>query len=78
MPYVGSVDQAHRGLRRRPPFLKVWVIYDGLPDSLDIPRINSYLAYLHRAMLDAGIDALPSISYIPQVDTEEYGTPWIG
>ena len=60
------------------PFLKVWVIYDGLPDSLDIDRLNSYLPYLHREMLDAGIQALASISYIPQADTEEYGTPWTG
>lgn len=60
------------------PYLDVWIIYDGLPDSLDIARLNSYGSYLYRTMLDAGIRALPSISYIPQCDAEEFGMPWIG
>ena len=60
------------------PFLDVWVIYDGLPDILDIDRLNSYGSYLYQAMLDAGIRAIPSISYIPQSDTDQLGTPWIG
>ena len=59
-------------------FLKVWVIYDGLPDILDIDRLNSYLSYLYQMMLDADIRAIPSISYIPQSDIEQLGTPWIG
>ena len=59
-------------------FLDVWVIYDGLPDILDIDRLNSYGSYLYQMMLDAGIRAIPSISYIPQSDAEQLGTPWIG
>ena len=60
------------------PFLDVWVIYDGLPDILDIDRLNSYGRYLYQMMLDADIRAIPSISYIPQSDIEQLGTPWIG
>ena len=60
------------------PFLDVWIIYDGLPDILDAGRLNSYGSYLYQMMLDANIRALPCISYIPQSDVEQLGTPWIG
>ena len=55
------------------PFLDVCIIYDGMPDNLDIPRLNSYDSFLYQALLDAGIRALPSISYIPQSDADEMG-----
>ena len=58
-------------------FLKVWVIYDGLPDILDIPMLNSYDSYLYQTLLDAGIRALPSISYLPQSDVDEVGKEWL-
>ena len=60
------------------PFLDVWIIYDGLPDILDIDRVNSYYSHLYQMMLDADIRALPCISYISQSDAEQLGTPWIG
>ena len=60
------------------PFLRVWVIYDGEPSSLDIPLLNSYDAYLMKELRAAGIYAITSISYIPQSDVDELGTPWIG
>ena len=28
------------------PFLYVWIIYDGMPVSLDIPVLNSYDSFL--------------------------------
>ncbi len=59
------------------PFLKVWVIYDGVPGDLNIARLNSYGSYLYRTLLDAGIRALPSISYIPESDVAELGQEWI-
>ena len=58
-------------------FLDVWVIYDGLPDSLDIGMINSYGSYLYQNLLDVGIRAIPSISYIPQSDVDELGQAWL-
>ena len=58
------------------PLLDVWVIYDGKPDILDIGRLNSYGSYLYRVMLDAGIRAIPCISYIPESDVDQLGTPW--
>lgn len=60
------------------PFLKVWVIYDGLPNILDIGRLNSYDPYLMKILREVGIYAITSISYIPQSDIDELGTPWIG
>ena len=60
------------------PFLKVWVVYDGEPNDLDIPMLNSYGPYLMEILRDAGIYAIPSVSYIPQSDIDELGTSWIG
>lgn len=58
-------------------FLDVWIIYDGMPDSLDIPMLISYGSYLYQTLLDAGIRALPSISYIPESDVAELGQEWL-
>ncbi len=58
-------------------FIDVWIIYDGMPDSLDIGMLNSYGSFLYRTLLDAGIRALPSISYIPQSDADEMGKAWL-
>ena len=60
------------------PYLRVWVIYDGLPSSLNIERLNSYDLYLMTFLRKIGIDALTSISYVPETDLDELGTPWIG
>lgn len=59
------------------PFLKVWIIYDGTPDVLDVGMLISYGSYLYQTLLDAGIRALPSISYIPQSDVDEMGQEWL-
>ncbi len=59
------------------PFLKVWVIYEGQPDILDIGRLNSYDPYLMNILRGVGIYAIPSISYIPQSDVDELGQEWI-
>ena len=59
------------------PFLKVWVIYDGKPDILDAGMLNSYDSFLYQTLIDAGIRALPSISYLPQSDVDEVGKEWL-
>ena len=59
------------------PFLKVWVIYDGMPGSLDAGMLNSYDSFLYQTLLNAGIRAIPSISYIPQSDADELGQEWL-
>ena len=48
------------------PFLDVWVIYDGEPRILD------------TALRNAGIHAIPSISYVPRSEADQLGAPWIG
>ena len=58
-------------------FLDVWIIYDGMPDILDASMLNSYDSYLYQTLLDAGIRALPSISYIPESDAAELGKEWL-
>ena len=58
-------------------FLNVWVIYGGEPANLDIGRLNSFNAFALQALKNAGIDAIPSISYIPEQEAERLGTPWI-
>ena len=88
---LGTLDEHHQGnfpwrqVWTKPdedfdgvPFVDVWVIYEGDPSILDIPRLNSYDARLHRALREAGIHALPSVSYIPEGDLDELGTPWTG
>ena len=88
---LGSLDDHHQGnlpwrqVWTKPtedfdgvPFVKVWVIYEGDPSVLDIPRINSYPVCLHQALREAGIHALPSISYVSQSDADQLGAPWTG
>ena len=58
------------------PFLDVWVIYTGQPRNLDTALLNSFDAYLMRALNNAGIHAIPSISYVPQTEAEQLGAPW--
>ena len=58
-------------------FLEVWIIYDGEPGSLNVPMLNSYDSYLYQTLLDAGIRALPSISYVPESDVAELGKEWL-
>ena len=60
------------------PFLDVWVIYDGEPRILDTTLLNSFDTYLIKALRNAGIHAIPSISYIPRSEADQLGTPWIG
>ena len=60
------------------PFVDVMVVYDGEPGDLDIPMLNSYGPYLMKILREAGIYAIPAISYIPQSDIDELGTSWIG
>ena len=49
-----------------------------MPDILDAGmNVNSYDSYLYQTLLDAGIRALPSISYIPQSDADELGKEWL-
>lgn len=60
------------------PFLDVWVIYDGEPRSLDIRLLNSFDVYLMGALRNAGIYAIPSISYIPESESDQLGAPWTG
>ena len=59
-------------------FLYVWVIYEGEPRSLDIGLLNSFDTYLIGALRNAGIYAIPSISYVPQSEADQLGAPWIG
>ena len=58
-------------------FLEVWIIYDGMPDILDPGMLNSYGSFLYQTLIDSGIRALPSISYIPQSDADELGKEWL-
>ena len=58
-------------------YLYVWIIYDGKPDILDTGINISYGSYLYQTLIDAGIRALPSISYLPQSDVDELGKEWI-
>ena len=60
------------------PFLDVWVIYTGDPSNLDASLLNSFDTYLMQALKEAGIHAIPSISYVPQSEAEQIGTPWTG
>ena len=88
---LGSLDDHHQGnlpwrqVWTKPeedfdgvPFVEVWVIYEGDPSILDIAAINAYSGDLYMALREAGIYALPSISYIPESDLDQLGTPWIG
>ena len=60
------------------PFLDIWVIYDGEPRSLDISLLNSFDTYLMGVLRDAGIHAIPSISYIPESEADQLGASWTG
>ena len=60
------------------PFLEVWVIYDGEPSNLDTALLNSFDTYLMKALSNAGIHAIPSISYVPQSEADQLGAPWTG
>ena len=46
------------------PVLDVWVIYDGEPRSLDTALHNTFHTYLMEELRNAGVYAIPSISYI--------------
>ena len=54
------------------------MIYDGERSSLDTAKLNSFDTYLMKALRDAGIHAIPSISYVPQSEAEQIGAPWTG
>ena len=60
------------------PFLDVWVIYAGEPRHLDTALLNSFDTYLMEALSNVGIRAIPSISYVPQSEADQLGTPWTG
>ena len=46
------------------PVLDVWVIYDGEPRSLDTALHNTFHTSLMEELRNAGVYAIPSISYI--------------
>ena len=46
------------------PVLDVWVTYDGEPRSLDTALHNTFHTYLMEELRNAGVYAIPSISYI--------------
>ena len=71
------MDQTRRRDFEGVAFLEVWIIYDGMPDILDPGMLNSYDSYLYQTLLDAGIRALPSVSYIPECDVAKLGQEWI-
>ncbi len=54
-------------------FVDVWIIYEGEPSNLDVGMLNSYGSFLYQTLIDAGIRALPSISYLTQSDVDEVG-----
>ena len=58
------------------PFLLVWAIYKGDPQALDIPLLNSFDPYITEELRNIGIDAIPSISYIPAGEADQLGAPW--
>ena len=58
-------------------FLKVWVIYDGPPHIVSPKASLNYGTHLYMTMLDAGIRALPGVSYLPQSDVDEMGKEWL-
>lgn len=58
------------------PFVMAWVIYDGKPQILDISLLNSFDDYVTKELNEAGIHALTSISYVPQSEADQLGTPW--
>lgn len=60
------------------PFLDVWVIYGGEPRSLDIGLLNSFDIYLMGVLREAGIHAIPSISYVPESEVDQLGAPGTG
>ena len=59
-------------------FLDVWVIYSGEPRNLDTALLNSFDTYLMDALSNVGIQAMPSISYVPQREVDQLGAPWTG
>ena len=59
-------------------FVDVMVVYDGEPSDLDAGILNSYDSFLYMALREAGICALPAVSYIPPSDREKLGTSWTG
>ena len=59
-------------------FLDICVIYKGDRSGLDIGLLNSFGSYIMQKFHDAGIDAIPAISYVPDFEAEQLGTTWIG
>lgn len=57
-------------------FLMVWALYEGEDESLDIPKLNSFDPYIMAELRDIGIEAIPSISYVPTSEAELLGEPW--
>ena len=57
------------------PSLLVWAIYKADPQSLDIPLLNSFGPYIMEEMRNIGIEAIPSISYIPDSEADQLGEP---
>ena len=58
------------------PFLLVWAIYKGDPQALDISLLNSFDPYIMEELRNIGIEAIPSISYIPANEADQLGEPW--
>ena len=58
------------------PFLEIWAIYDGDPQALEIPLLNSFGPYIMEELRHIGIEAIPDISYVPASEADQLGEPW--
>ena len=58
------------------PFLEIWAIYEGEPQALETPLLNSFGPYIMEELRHIGIEAIPSISYIPADEADQLGEPW--
>ena len=73
LPYRDVWTQAAKEDFEGMAFVDIWIIYECEYSDLDIGMINSYGSFLYQTMLDAGIRAMPSISYITPSDVDEWG-----
>ena len=58
------------------PFVQIWAIYDGDPQALEIPLLNSFGPYIMKELRRIGIEAIPDISYVPASGVDQLGEPW--
>lgn len=58
------------------PYLKIWIVYDGNQDQLDVGRTTETMDLIRSRLLEAGIEDFPSASWVEKSEWLQLLPKW--